>query len=547
MPSNLSIATKYANDVITGRVPACIYTRLAAQRFLSDIDKGNELYYYEPVEVDIVIDFICKLDLTEQETRPAPKFIPEPWQIFIVANIYGILSKKTDRRKYAYGYIELARKNGKSQLVVALSIYHMLTDSDAQVIVSANSKNQAKNVDFKKAKQFAEQIDRKKKYLIPYYDSIKFGNNELIITASDPSKLDGLNASFCLIDELHEAPDNLMYNVMKSSQGARSEPLFISITTAGFDTESFCYTLRTYCIDVLNEKIRDDSQFVLIYTLDDDDEYTDPDTWIKANPNLGVSVHLNFLEKEVNKAVNSPSERSGVLVKNMNRWLKANSLKDWIPDQVVKQRMKDIKITDEIFKDRECIIGIDLASTSDITAVCYLFHIDGVNYFLMSYFIPEDSINTKANLISFREAAARGEITITPGNVTDYDYILNEINDIHPTHPVRAIHYDKYNSTQFIINATEAGYNCKPFSQMPGSLNRPLKEFERLMLQGENIIIEKNAITSWMISNVVLIVNKMGNYSIDKSSQSKKIDGVAAMINAFGGLLESPIYSFEVI
>lgn len=465
--------------------------------------------------------------------------------MFIVASIYGIKNIISGRRKYRYAYIEMQRKNGKSQLVTQLAIYHLLTDVDAQVVVSQNSREQVKNVDFKKIKQFASQLDSKQKHLIHYYNSIKFGSNELIVTASDSKKLDGLNASFCLIDELHEQPDNSLYNVLKSSQGGREEPLLVTITTAGFDTESFCYSLRSYCVDILSGQKKDDSQFAIVYTIDSEDDFENTDIWIKANPNLNVSIYSDFLESEVNKAVNNASERQGVLVKNFNRWLKSNNLDVWIEDKFIDQQMKDIELTDKLFEDAECIVGVDLASVSDITQVSFLFNIAGTPTFINRYYIPEDSVNSNVNRQIFKEAAQNNEIIITSGNVTDYDYILKDILKVNETNPIKALYYDRYNSTQFIINATEAGLNCKPFSQMPGSLNKPLKEFERLIKSG-NLLIQRNSLTKWMISNVLIDVNKMGNYSMDKKSKSKKIDGVQAMIDAYGGMLESPIYDYNI-
>lgn len=541
--TNLEISTKYAQDCISGAVPACHYVKQAAQRFLNDLN--GKTYFYNADEVDAVIRFLNALNLTEQHKKK--KFILEPWQTFIISNIYGIYEYETNERKYRLAYIELSRKNGKSQLATGLSMYHLCTDDDAQVILSANSKNQVKDVDFKKVKQFSKQLDPKEKHLVPYYNSIKFGiDNELIVTASDPSKLDGLNVSFGLIDELHEAPNGQMYNVLKSSMGSREAPLLIVITTAGFNTESFCYQQRTYCTDILSGMKIDETQFAIIYTLDAEDDFTDSTTWEKANPNINISVKEKFLKTEVNKATQNVAEKASVLVKYFNRWLKANTLNEWIPEEYVNASMKDMKITDEMFKDQECIVGIDLASVSDVTAVSYLFVIGGIMHFFVDYYIPEDSVNTKENLLSFKEAGANGEINITGGNVCDYDLILRDILQKGEFVNIKSVNYDKFNSTQFIIDATAAGLNCIPFSQMPGSLNKPLKEFERL-IKSEGIVIQRNSITKWMLGNVVLVVNKMGNYSIDKSSKNKKIDGVAAMIDALGGLLQNPIYNFEVI
>jgi phage terminase large subunit-like protein len=531
--TNQQIAVDYANDCISDKIPSCVYVKKAAERFLKDL--ADERYFYDEPSVATVTKFINHLDLTEQETPK--KFKLEPWQTFIIVNVYGLKRRDNGLRKYRYGYIELARKNGKSQLITALAMYHLLVDTDAQIVLSANSRDQIKNVDFKKVKTFASQLDPKQKHLIQYFNSIKYGRNELIVTAADSKRLDGLNASFCLIDELHSAPNNHMYNVLKSSQGGRTEPLFLTITTAGFDTESFCYQLRSYIVDILYNQMQDEQQFGLIYTLDADDDFADKSNWIKANPNIDVSVNTDFLSSEVIKATQNETERNGVLVKNFNRWLKASSIDNWIPEEYYNAALQQVSIDD--FKGEECYVGIDLASVSDIAAVSYMFQKDDNVYYFNRYYVPSDNVDTNANRELYKEAAALGYLTITDGNVVDYDLILSDIIAQNEKTMIQHIYYDRFNSTQMTIYLTEQGFNSTPFAQTAGSLNRPLKDFERLIKSGK-IIIERNSITRWMLSNIVLKINHYGNYSIDKSTRSKKIDGVSAMINALGGFLSNP-------
>jgi phage terminase large subunit-like protein len=539
--TNKEISIRYANDVINKKIPACTFVIQAARRFLSDIE--NPLYYFHEEEANAVIIFINSLHLTEEFKRKHFKL--EPWQTFMVSNLYGLYVVSTDRRKYKYAYIELARKNGKSELVTALALYHLLFDDDAGVVVSANSKDQAKNVDFKKCKQFASQLDIKKKHIRHYYNSLKYGDGELIVTASDASKLDGLNTSFAIIDELHEAPSNLMYNVIKSSMGSRLQPLFVCITTSGFDTSSFCYQLRSYCVDILNGIADDPSQFAIIYTLPEDCDYTDKKNWIMANPNINISVLSEFIESEVNKAVNFEAERNGVKVKHMNQWLKANTDDEWIEEKYVVDAMQDITINDDKFFELDVYCGVDLSSISDITAVTYHLIYDGKIYFFNDYYIPEDSMNSNINKDMFRNAAANGHLYITSGNVVDYDRILQDILKVNDKHLIQIVSYDKWNSTQFAINGTQAGLKLIPYSQTAGSLNKPIKEFQKLIMSGE-IILQKNILTKWMISNVIIKQNSMGNLTIDKSSRSKKIDGCASMLNSLGAYLDSPRYSYEV-
>jgi phage terminase large subunit-like protein len=533
--TNKEIADSYAEGVVTGKIVACEFVRLACQRYIDDLNKG--LYYYNDTEVDAVINFINVLNLTEQETPK--KFLLEDWQTFIIANVYGIFRKDTEKRKYLYGYIEMARKNGKSELATALALYHLLTDTDAQVVLSANSREQIKNVDFKKVKQFAVQLDKKQKYLKQYYNSIKYGNNELLVTAADSSRLDGLNASFCLIDELHEAPDNKLYSVLKSSMGSRTMPLFITITTSGFDTSSFCYQLREYCVNILNGIAVDEQQFAIVFTLDKDDDFKNPDVWMKANPNLQISVSPSFLASEVNKAAQFESEKNAVLVKHFNVWTKHNSLDVWIDEKYIVNSMKEnLSMNDERFKDLECWVGVDLSTVSDISAVSFVIPLDDKYYVWNKYYLPEDSCNSSVNQHTYREAAALGYLTLTDGNVIDYDYILKDIVIVNERNPIIQLLYDRYNATQFIIKCSEQGINTLPFSQTAGNMNQPLK-FMEMLFKSELIQIEKNPLTKWMITNVIIKQNNLGNYSINREDKQKKIDGVASMSNAFGGMLKS--------
>lgn len=537
--TNLDIATKYANDVLKNKVLSCKYVKLACKRFLDDL--ANDLYFYNGREVDKVITFLNSLYLTERSDLV--HFMLEPWQTFIIANVYGIWNKSNQLRKYSFVYLELPRKNGKSQLVNALAVYHLIFDKDAQVVVSANSREQAKIVDFKKVKQFCSQIDPRKKYLKQYFNSIRYQGNDLLVTASDASRLDGLNISVGIIDELHEAKDSSMYDVFKSSQGSRTNTLLLTITTAGFNTESFCYQLRDYCIDILEGKKQDDSQFAIVYTIDDDDDFRDPESAYKANPNLGVSLFEHNIEIEVNKAQQNPVEASSIKVKHFNIWLQSkNVLNEYISSDYINQSLKKIKLDD--FDGQDCYVGVDLGSVSDITSISYMFTIEDQLIFFNRYYLPEYSLNTSVSKKQYKQWADDGYITITSGNVTDYSFILKDMIEINKTCQINLCSYDSWNATQFTIEATEAGLNMSPFSQSTSSLNRPTKELSRLVMS-ERVIIEENPVTTWMFNNVIL--REYGeNIRPDKAKKSDKIDGVMSMLMSLGGYLNSNHFDFKV-
>ena len=414
-------------------------------------------------------------------------------------------------------------------------------------LLTNNSREQAKNVDFKKIKEYCTQLDIKKKLLKQYYNSIKFDNSELIVTASDSKRLDGLNASLAVIDELHEAKNADMYNVLKSSQGSRLNPLLIAITTAGFDSESFCYSLVDYSIKVLAGDIIDDSQFNLLYTLDEGDDYTDYNNIQKANPNLGISVQKDYIIGEIKKGIQNPVEAFNVKVKYFNIWLTAKNYDEqYIDLEFIDKAMdKSIKISDELFKSSEGIyIGVDLAAISDIAAVSYMFIVNSNYYFFNRYYLPTNNKNSIIMNQRYRQWAKDGYLKLIEGNVINYSDIIKDIKEINQTYSINLISYDSWNSTQFAIEGKEEGFYMLPFSQATSSINRPAKEFSRLIMS-DGILLEYNPVTRWMFSNA-LIKEYGENIRIDKRTKNNKIDGVISAVTCLGGFLNSPQYSYNV-
>jgi len=423
---NLDISIQYAENVLSGKIKSGLELRQSCKRFLSDLDR-TDIYYNGDI-VDRVILFISHLKHFTGRFNDKPFYL-EPWQTFIICNIYGFYHKVDNRRKYKNGYIEVARKNGKTQLFSAISLYELIGSGEpnSEVIFSANSREQAK-LALNITKNFCNKLDNKQKYIIQYHNQIKYRNNELKVISSDSSKWDGLNASCILIDELHAAKDNKVYNVLKSSQGMRDNPLFMVITTAGLDVDSFCFQLRTYYKEVLSGVKEDDSSFILIYTLDDGDDWTNPENFIKSNPNFKITINESFLVDEINKAKQSPSEMVGVQIKHLNMWQTSNTINKWISVDVLNSSLKNITINDEMFKDVDfCFCGIDLGSTMDINSISYLLVKDNIYYYFNNYYLPEKSLNNFSDNLMYREFSKNNQIILTPGNVSDYDYILNDV------------------------------------------------------------------------------------------------------------------------
>ncbi len=546
---NLDVAKKYANDVISGCIPACQYIKQSAQIFLDTLKDPR--YYYDPTEVDALVEFISNFEFTETDTKI--NMYLEPWQLFLVVQLYGIYVKATGKRKHRSLYLELPRKNSKSTLICILGFWHFLTDKDSVVTLSANSFRQAKNVDFKKMLQYTKQIDPKGKHIKQHYDQLIFkeNGNEIILFASDSGTVDGYNINFALVDEYHESVDSKMVDVLRSGMVNRKQPILAIVTTAGFNTNSACYIHRQNCIDILAGVKDDPAQLSMIYTVDKEDlqDYNkmfESEIIIKkANPNYLVSIDKDGLQAEINKAINSDQDRVSVLTKHFNVWLQNNTTEQWIPEDIINQSMKNIKLTDAQFLGLTVFCGVDLGSVSDLTSVTYLAQLDDKFYFFNGLYICEESLNTSINRDLFKEAAVSGLINITNGNVTDFDYILQDMLKVHQHNEIQEVAYDKFNATQWAISATESGLFLKPFSQVAGNLNKPLKEFERLIKSGK-IVIQKNFLVKWCMMNVVVKTNSMGNISIDRNSRTKKIDAVASMINSLGCYLNNPVSNFNI-
>lgn len=533
---------KYVNEVLEGKIKVGQLIYLACKRFKSDLERSD--LFFDEKTVDRAIDFIGILKHFKGKSSNQ-HFNLEPWQQFVIANIVGWYWEASKTRRYTSSYIEVSRKQGKTALAAALCLYYLIADGEdgAEVDLAANSKEQAK-IAFEFCSQFAKQLDNKGKLLGIYRDSITLNTNasKLRVFAADDSKLDGFNASFGLIDEYHSAKNSKVRDVIKSSMGMRTNPHLCTITTAGFDKSLPCYQLRTTAVDILNEVKTDDSMFIAIYCLDDTDDWTNEENWIKCAPNLGITVTSKYLKEQVTSAQNNPSEEVGVKTKNLNIW--CDSIDVWISDNYIYKASQRINLNNFTTEDI-CYIGIDLSATSDLTAVSYLIPKNDEYYYHTDYYLPQSCLTDSPNKEMYKLWHKQGMLTLTSGNVVDYDYILKDILKNNKKVTIYKVGYDKWNATQFAIAATEQGLPLEEYSQSIGNFNQPTKELERLILSGK-VKIDSNDITRWCFRNIVLKEDWNNNCKPVKASKNNKIDGVIAMIQALGMFLEFPTASNDI-
>ena len=527
---------KYPKEVVEGNIVAGKYIIQACQRFMSWFEK----YEFRPDKVDRVVNFISKLRHNTGKHNGKP-FELLPYQYWIVCNIFGFYYPGTERRVINYVYCELARKQGKTALAAAICLYMLVADGEngSEVEMVANSAKQAK-ICFDMSSNYLSTIDKKGKYFRRYRDRIHFDktNSFLQILSSDAGGNDGYNSYCFVLDECHEQPDSRLWDVMCSSQGMRENSLAIIITTAGFNMYGFCYNYRQTCLDILSGVKEDDSQFTAIFTLDDEDDWSDPKNWIKANPSLGHTVSYEYLEQQVKKAKNNSTLEVGTRTKNFNQWVSSQDI--WIPNDLLLDSTVEVNLDN--FSESTCYIGVDLASVSDLTAVSVLVPFDGYYYFKNYYYLPQSALYDNSNAELYKDWRRKGYLTITDGNVTDYDYVLRDIMKVNEKVFIDKIAYDSYNATQWAISATTEGLPLEPFSQALWHFNRCTKEFERLMKLGK-VKLDNNEITRWCFSNVTLKYDHNDNVKPVKGSDQLKIDGTIAILQALGVFLETPQYS----
>ena len=534
-----TLYNQYAADVKSGKQTAGLYIHQAVDKYYRMMDDVR--YEFRPNRVDDVIEFCAALKHFKGSHSGKP-FLLSPWQCFAVACIYGFVWKGTNRRVVTSVYIEIARKNGKTAFAAALSLYGLIMDGEdgAEVDLAANSKEQAK-IAFQFSEQFSQGLDPKHQVLKPYRDSIRMAStvSQLNVFAADDSKLDGYNASTYILDEYHAAKTSKLFDVLDSSQGMREQPLSFIITTAGFDKTGPCYAKRTNSIEVLSGLKENDSQFDLIYTLDEKDDWRDESVWVKSSPNLGVTVRLDWLRDQIKKAQQDASKEVGVKTKVLNVWCDSSEV--WIPSSYINATMRDIPL--EEFRDKDVYMGIDLSATSDLTCLTAMYlKDDGTPVFKTFYYLPEQAVATEEQMAKFLAWKRRGLMTLTPGNVTDYDYVLNQIMKFNEICNILFIAYDQWNATQFVLSAQEQGLPMQQYSQTIGNFNKPTKGLERLILS-KRVEIDNNEITRWCFNNVKIKRDWNGNEKPSKDDAANKIDGVITIIESLGVYMDTPTYS----
>lgn len=545
---------QYALDVQSGKITANRYIKQATKRYLDWFSRPD--MEFRPQSVDRVENFISKLRHFKGEHAGKP-FKLLDFQRFIIANMFGFYwkdeeGKPKNRRVVQYVWFEVGRKNGKTALAAAILLYMMIADGEqsSDVYFLANSHKQAL-LAYDYAHKFLGGLDPKNKLFHRFRDSIKFPmtNSQISCLAAEAKRLDGLNPHCYLCDEYHESTSEKVYANMCSGMQGRRNPLAIIITSAGFDMNGVAYQKRKEMIEILSGKVKDDSQIVFIYCLDEGDDYKDPNTWEKANPSLNQTLYPDKLQIEVNKASNSPTVEPFVKCKNFGFWGLSDYEKTWLTHDEILNVTCDISL-EQFDPDNSIVwLGVDLSSTCDLTALSMMVVEDGIYYFKTWYFLPSLSLQQNMNQEIYRKAINQHQLINTCGNVVDYDEVTKVILQIAERYTIGGVFYDSYNSVGWAVDATAKGFPLVPFSQSLFSYNRPTKEMTRLVKM-RTCRIDNNILTRFCFDNVELKFDHNENCKPVKKGFAKggsaKVDGVLSMLTALGGYLLQPQFDTSI-
>lgn len=529
------IARQYAADILGGKIPACKWVKLAVDRQLADLKKyvgDRSLYVFDENEANRVCKFIELLTHTKGELA-GTRIHLEPWQVFILTTVFGWLRRADGGRRYRRAYVEVSRGNGKSTLCSGIGLYCLLADREggAEVYSFATTRDQAKIV-FGDAKVMAERnAPLRNKFGLQVLANALYvptSNSTFQAKSAEGSTLDGLNTHLAIIDELHAHKTRAVYDVVETSTGKRKNSLMFVITTAGFDTSGICYEVRTMVTKVLEKSVVDETQFGIIYGLDEGDDWTTVEALEKANPNWGISVRPEIITSLMKKAIALPSAVNNFKTKHLNIWCSASSA--WMDMQAWEAG--EINVDRSDFEGQPCYIGLDVGAKNDVTAKVLLFPVGKSFVVFADFYLPEAAVEKSTNS-QYRGWVEEGWITQSGGAMTDLSRIEEDIREDLSRYDVKGIAFDPWNALQLATSLSADGAPMIEYRNTVQNFSDPMKSLEALT-QDKRISHDGNPVLRWMMSNVVAKLDAKDNIFPRKERYECKIDGVVALIMALG-------------
>lgn len=457
-------------------------------------------------------------------------FLLEPWQR---GYLRALFAEQDGRRKVRTSLLALPRKNGKSTLAAGIALRCLLEDEPgAEVYSCAASRDQARLV-FDTARIAVEQSPALRQHLKVYRNAIVRESTHSTYKAlsAEAGIQHGLSAHAVIFDELHVS-NREMWEVMLSSQGARRNPLTVALTTAGHDRKSVCWEVWKYAEAVRDGAIKDASFLPMIYAASPEDDWKDERTWAKANPNLGVSVKLEFLRSECARAVEMPAYENTYRQLYLNQWTEQDTR--WLRMDHWAQGNVECPVS---LEGRECWAGLDLATTFDTTAFVMVFPLDDNKFWVEPRFwIPSENMHQRVrrDKVPYDAWARQGHLTVTDGNVTDFDRVRADINELSKKYAIRQIAIDRWNATQLANQLQGDGLSVIGFGQGYGSMSSPSKQLEAACVSGR-LLHGGHPVLAWQAGNVAIQQDtSAGNIKVSKARSTERIDGIVSLVMAIG-------------
>ena len=523
---------RYVDDVLQGRIPSCRTVILAAMRFMNDL--ANPDLYVDWQVLENFDAFARKFQHFKGPLSGRP-FEMEDWQLFVATNVLCLKWRRTGLRKYRYADILVPRKNGKTFFVAVLALWLLLCDGESgpEVYTAAVDQAQARL-----CYDAAETLVKRSifKPLVKIYNwGLKVPRSVGVFKplSKDTENKDGLNISAAICDEVHAWPNTEMTDVIKTGTGARSQPVIFRISTAGTSIAVPYYKdVEAYIKELEGVLPLEEDHFFMLYTPDKGDDWEDEEVWKKLNPNLGVSLTWDYMRSVFNEAkTRGGSYAAAFKTKDLNMWVDAPDA--WIEDDDVQANNAAFDV--DLLRGEECYVGLDLASKSDISAVCLFFPRYKVCRFL--FVVPEAKVEERQrDRVDYRLWQERGWLVVTPGKVLDEDWFVSFlINELAP-YDVKRFAYDPWAAWNIVPKFTMYAEQMVAYQQGVRYMSVPTKWVESEVLM-HNLNFLDNPVVRWMFSNVVIYKDPNDNIKLDKKRSRDKIDGVVALADAVGGWL----------
>ena len=537
---------QYVEDVLKKRIVTGEYVKLACKRFKDEYERSlndpNYPYIFDEKKAQRFFDFTECLKLYKDKWA-GTKLKLQPWQCFVLGNIYGWVDRETGKRRFTKAFIFVGRKNGKSVMVSTSLLWDILTTAGSESYCVATKRDQAKIV-FENCKEMVKQNEGLQKRLAYYRSTNRIvcehTASKIEALSSDYDSMDGLNPSCVVVDECSAMKNYNMIKVLQSGMYARPEPLMIEITSGSDDLYSVGRQEYERSAKIRQGTIEADDYFCILYTLDPKDDWKDPKNYIKANPNLDVSISLDALIKARDEALQQPSLEGEFRTKNLGQFISPISV--WIPYKTWNNCVENAnlyKFPEKEIPQSICVGAVDLAERFDMTAYTLYFYFPSIRKFFAKHriYFPSEQIENKMKKDSpmMLKWIEQGFVTPTPGSITNYGVMFNDIKEDLNKYPIIDISYDPYNAVS-LINEIGPYVDLIEVPQTMKNISPMAKDWEAAIINRE--IVDDNPVMKWMVSNTKINTDLNGNIKPVKDAgsnvSSKRIDCVITSLMCHG-------------